>query len=120
MKGVYGKTWVIFCNKQHYFNFTEKIAFNLEMVFAAYNAGLRKQIFEIFGNANAIVLFGSYRKGDDNEKSDVDIAVEVSDNLGLRIMKMGAIPQLGYRKEVPVNLHICSRNIIDINLFSKI
>ncbi len=120
VKGVYGKAWVIFCNKQHYFNFTEKIAFNLGMVFAAYNAGLRKQIFEIVGNASAIVLFGSYRKGDDNEKSDVDIAVEVSDNLDLRIINIGAIPKFGYRKDVPVNLHIFSRNKIDINLFSNI
>ena len=65
-------------------------------------------------------MFGSYRKGDDTEDSDIDIAVEVSDNKGIRIVPFAIIHKFGYRKDVLVNLHIFSRNKIDINLFSNI
>jgi predicted nucleotidyltransferase len=71
-------------------------------------------------NSRAVVLFGSYRKGDDIETSDIDIAVEVIGDAEMKIMPLGAIPQLGYRKKVPVNIHIFSRNKIDINLFANI
>ena len=119
-KNVYGKTWIITCNKNHYFNFTKKVVFNLAMIFEAYGCGLKEHIFSIVGNAQAVILFGSYRKGDDTEKSDVDIAVEVTSNTDLKIIPLGKIPQFGYRKDVSVNLHIFSRNKIDINLFSNI
>ncbi|MBI2144229.1 nucleotidyltransferase domain-containing protein [Candidatus Woesearchaeota archaeon] len=120
VKNVYGKTWIITCNKNHPFNFTKKIAFNLAMVFEAYQSGLRGRIFGIVGNAQAVILFGSYRKGDDTEKSDVDIAVEIASNTDLKVLQLGTIPQFGYRKDVPVNLHVFCRNKIDIHLFSNI
>ncbi|MBI4441669.1 nucleotidyltransferase domain-containing protein [Candidatus Woesearchaeota archaeon] len=119
-KNIYGKTWIITCNKNHHFNFTKKIAFNLAMVFEAYESGLRDQILPLVGNAQAVILFGSYRKGDDTEKSDIDIAVEVTGNADLRIIQLGRISQFGYRMDVPVNVHIFSRDRIDINLFSNI
>lgn len=119
-KKVYGKTWRITCNKDHPHNLTTKIAFNLAMVYRAYYGGLRDHILKIIGNAKSIVLFGSYRKGDDNEESDVDIAVEITDNKEPRIVELGAIPKFGFRENVKINLHIFSRNKIDLNLFSNI
>ena len=71
-------------------------------------------------NAKSIILFGSCRKGDDTEKSDIDIAVEIVENTELEISKMGNLEQFGYRKNIPINLHIFSRNKIDLNLFSNI
>ena len=120
IKKIYGKTWIISCDKNHPYNITKKIVFNLAMVFDAYYGGLRNDIFKAVGNSKAIVLFGSYRKGDDDEESDIDIAVEVSDNSDLRVVHLGTVSQFGYRKDVPVSLHIFSRNKIDINLFSNI
>ena len=79
-----------------------------------------KKIYEKVGNAKAIILFWSYRKGDDNEKSDIDIAVEVIGNQDLKIVNLENIHQFGYRKNVPVNLHVFSKNKVDINLFSNI
>lgn len=119
-KKVYGKTWIITCNKSHSFNFTKKIAFNLAMVFESYQSGWRDNILSIVGNAQAVILFGSYRKGDDTEKSDIDIAVEVANNIDLKVIQLGTIPQFGYRKNVLVNLHVFSRDKVDINLFSNI
>jgi len=72
------------------------------------------------GKHKAIYLFGSYRKGDDNEKSDIDIAVEVLDNKDIRIIEAGIISKFGFRKNVKINLHIFSKNKVDFNLFSNI
>ena len=119
IKKTYGKTWSIRCNKQHTYNSTRKISSNLEVIFENY-PNWRQQIIDIAGNPKAVILFGSYRKGDDTEDSDIDIAVEVSDNKNIRIVPFGIMPKFGYRKNVPVNLHIFSRNKIDINLFSNI
>jgi predicted nucleotidyltransferase len=119
-KKVYGKAWRITCNQNHIYNLTTKVSFNLSMLYNAYYNDLKEQILRIVGNAKSIILFGSYRKGDDNEKSDVDIAVEVADDEEVRIVELGLINEFGFRSNVQVNLHIFSRNKIDLNLFSNI
>ncbi|VVB77894.1 Nucleotidyltransferase domain protein [uncultured archaeon] len=116
-----GKTWRISCNQKHIYNFTRKISYNLSLVYQVlYEAGIINEISKIVGNPKVIVLFGSYRKGDDTDKSDIDLAIEIAGNEELRIVHLGNLPSLGYRKNVPVNLHIFSRNKIDLNLFSNI
>src|SRR3989338_5852151 len=95
-KKVYGRTWNLKCNTMHKYNFTRKISFNLLNVYEAYNHGLKEHILDAVGrNPKAIILFGSYRKGDDNEESDIDIAVEVNDNKDMRIIELGVIPKFG-------------------------
>ena len=114
---VLGRTWRIVCNKFHHYHTTIKIGYNLNTI---YSCGIIEEIHKKLDPPRAIILFGSYRKGDDNEKSDMDIAVEVLDGEGLRIVELGFLPTVGYRKNIRVNLHIFSRNRIDINLFSNI
>jgi predicted nucleotidyltransferase/biotin operon repressor len=120
LKKVYGKTWRITCNQSHSQYISNKIVFNLSMIYSAFNSSLKEEIHKVVGNPHSIVLFGSYRKGDDIEKSDIDIAVEVADNKEIRIIELGVIPKFGHRRDVSVNIHIFSRNKIDINLFSNI
>lgn len=112
-----GKVWRISCNKEHYYNHTVKIAYHLDMI---YRTNLLEETYKKFPNSRAVVLFGSYRKGDDNEKSDIDIAVEVLDKQKMSIHELGVIPRLGFRKNVKVNLHVFSRDRIDLNLFANI
>lgn len=120
IKKVYGKTWSIRCNQFHYFNRTKKIAFNLDMVSELYENELKKIIYELIPNPQSIILFGSYRKGDDNEQSDIDIAVEVLDEQEIRIIEAAIVLKFGFRQNVSVNFHIFSKNKVDINLFSNI
>ncbi len=116
-----GKTWRITCNQKHIYNQTKKVSFNLALVYQLlYNKGLINKIYELVGNPKSIILFGSYRKGDDTNKSDLDIAVEVAGNEELKIIELEHIPQIGYRKKVLLNLHIFSRKKINLNLFSNI
>jgi|SRR3989344_2060420 len=116
-KEVIGKLWKISCNLRHHYNATRKISYHLSLI---YESNIIGAIHEIFPNARAIILFGSYRKGDDAENSDLDIAVEVISNESPKIMELGVIPYLGYRQDIAVNLHVFSRNNISINLFANI
>lgn len=116
-----GRTWRISCNQKHPYNFTRKIGYNLSIVYQAlYESGIINDLYNAVGNPKSIILFGSYRKGDDTDKSDLDIAVEIIGNEKMKIVNLGNIPELGYRKNVPVNLHVFSRNKVDLNLFSNI
>ena len=116
-KEVLGRIWRISCNHNHSYNHTLKVSFNLGKV---YQSGILQSVHKLIRNPRAIVLFGSYRKGDDNEKSDIDIAVEVLDEEELKIKSLGNLARFGYRNNVPVNVHIFSRKKIDLNLFSNI
>jgi predicted nucleotidyltransferase len=90
------------------------------MVFEAYLNGLRDDIFAQVRNPSAVILFGSYRKGDDIETSDIDIAAEILDDKGCGIVELGRIAEFGYRKNITVNLHVFCRKNIDNNLFANI
>ena len=112
-----GKLWRISCNKGHIYNYTIKTSYNL---WSIYMTNIVYEIKKDIPNARAIILFGSYRKGDDDENSDIDIAVEVLGNEKPKIEEFGIISQLGYRKNIKINLYIFSRNKIDLNLFNNI
>ncbi|MFH1456386.1 MAG: nucleotidyltransferase domain-containing protein [archaeon] len=114
---ILGKLWRISCNKDHLYNYSRKISNNLTLI---KESPILESIHQIIPNPRAIILFGSYRKGDDNENSDIDIAVEVFNNEDLKIEDLGIIHELGFRKNVQVTLHIFSRNKIDLNLFANI
>ncbi|MDI6737598.1 MAG: nucleotidyltransferase domain-containing protein [Nanoarchaeota archaeon] len=114
---VLGRLWRIRCNKEHYFNHTLKISSNLANI---YTSSVIRAVHQAVPNAKAIILFGSYRKGDDIDASDVDIAAEIVGNEPPKIIELGVLEHLGFRKNVTVNLYVFSRNNIDINLFANI
>ena len=114
---ILGRIWRISCNKSHIYNYSKKISYNLMMI---YESGVLEEVHKIIKSPRAIILFGSYRKGDDNQDSDIDLAAEVINNEEPRIIELPSIQQFGYRKNVKVNLYIFSRNKIDLNLFSNI
>ena len=116
-KEIFGNVWQITFNPSHKDVVLQKIPYNLRLIYAS---GILEAIHEQFPNPLAIVLFGSYRKGDDTEKSDIDIAVEIAGKGVFEVLQLGVLPQLGYRQNVPVNLHIFSRDKIDPNLFANI
>lgn len=111
-----GRLWRIKANQNHPYFVSEKIPYHLNLV---YRSGIVEAIKSRF-NPLAIVLFGSYRKGDDVSDSDLDIAVETIGNEPLKIIELAAVQQFGYRTNVKVNLHVFSRNKIDLNVFANI
>ena len=49
-----------------------KRSYNLHTV---YESGLLKKLIETYQRPEAIILFGSYSKGEDTEESDIDVAI---------------------------------------------
>lgn len=117
MREILGKIWRISCNQNHAYNTSIKVPSHLSYI---YHSGILQEVARRFPGARAIILFGSYRKGDDMDTSDIDIAVEVLGNVPLTIEPLMKLPRIGYRKNVQVNIHVFSRKRIDINLFTNI
>ena len=112
-----GKAWILLANQKNLYFSRKKIPYHFDKI---YESGIVEAIRKAVPQARSIILFGSYRWGDDNEESDIDIAVEVLENKDMEIVRLGIIEQLGYRKNIPVNIYIFSRNKIDLNLFANI
>lgn len=116
-KEVLGKVWRISCNINHPYNISAKVPYHLTLI---YQSGILEAIYKQIPSPRAVILFGSYRKGDDTEQSDIDIAVEILGNEEMKLQELGRLEKLGFRQNVKVNLHIFSRNKIDLNLFANI
>jgi|SRR3989344_400073 len=114
---VLGRIWRISCNKYHIYNYSKKIGYNLTNI---YESGILDLIHKQIPNSRAITLFGSYRKGDDDERSDIDIAVEVLGDEEPKIINIGVLNKIGYRNGIKINVYVFSRNKIDLNLFANI
>lgn len=111
---IVGRTWLVSCNQHHQYNFSQKIAYFLgEILDSDLLQALRKE----FPSAKVIILFGSYRKGDCTDQSDVDIAIEGSVT---KIIEWGKFERLGYRSNVLINVHLINRKNINLNLFANI
>lgn len=114
---IVGNAWRLSVSQKHRFMATRKIPYNLGLV---YESGIVDMIYKKVPEAHAIILFGSYRWGTDNEISDIDIAVEILGNKSMEIKELATIDSLGLRKNVKVNIHVFSRAKIDLNLFTNI
>lgn len=112
-----GNAWQISMNQQNSYLTTKKIPYTLQMI---YESGIISRINKKIPNAKVIILFGSYRWATDNQNSDIDIAVETLKNEKLKIETLEVLKQIGFRKNIKVNIHIFSRKNIDINLFTNI
>lgn len=111
------KIWRIRANQSSGLFIKSKIVYNLNFV---YQSGLVEFLNDYFKNPKAIILFGSFRKGEDISGSDIDIAIEVEEGkehepLGLRELS-GFESTIGRR----IQIHLFNRKYIDENLFNNI
>ena len=95
----------------------EKIMYNLHMLV---RSNIPEFLVQKFNAPRCIVLFGSYRKGEDADGSDIDLAVEVPEGA-----KTGAFnfEEFGEFEETigrTVTVHVFSRKGMDDNLFVNI
>ena len=66
------------------------------------------------------MLFGSYRKGEDGDGSDIDIAVEVPEGAKTGIFHFEELAAFEKAMERKVTVHAFGRKDIDENLFVSI
>ncbi|MDI6720961.1 MAG: nucleotidyltransferase domain-containing protein [Candidatus Aenigmarchaeota archaeon] len=92
-----------------------KIVRNLSLI---NQSGLVEFLTIMCDNPKAIVLFGSFRWGEDVSDSDIDIAIEIENIKGYSSLKL---PQefekiLGMK----VQIYLFNRHSVDINVFNNI
>ncbi len=111
------KIWRIKANQTNWFFIRSKIVYNLNFI---YKQGLVEFLIEQYKNPKAIVLFGSFRKGEDLSNSDIDIAIESNDVKDYKIVGLREL--LDFEKIIgrKIQIHVFNRDSIDDNLFNNI
>jgi predicted nucleotidyltransferase len=111
------KIWRIKANMSNPDSIKNKIVYNLNSI---YQSGLVEFLNDYYKNPRAIILFGSFRRGEDLSSSDIDIAIE-NDFQKYELKTLPESPELekifGKRK---IQIHLLNRKNIDINLFNNI
>ena len=111
------KIWRIKANQQSRNFIKSKIIYNLNFI---YQSGLVEFLTEHFGNPKSIILFGSFRRGEDFSTSDIDLAIETDETeeyktIGLRILS-------DFEREIgrKIQIHLFTRKDIDVHVFNNI
>lgn len=111
------KIWRIKANQQSKNFIKSKIVYNLNFV---YQSGLLEFLNSHYGNPKAIILFGSFRRGEDLSTSDIDIAIETDEAKEYKTMRLRVLAD--FEKEIgrPIQIHLFNRNTVDVHVFNNI
>lgn len=112
-----GKVFRIRANMQNQEYTRRRIAHHL---MALFESNFLEYLEKQFPTARAIILFGSFRKGDDIATSDIDIAVEMTEDKDIHIVRppyLEAFEKLFGRE---IEIHAFNRKRVDINVFNSI
>lgn len=111
------KIWRVKASQESWIFKKSKIVYNLNFI---YQSGLVEFLNNKYGNPKAIVLFGSFRNGEDSSTSDIDIAIEdpfAKDYNTVRLADLDPYEKSINRK---IQIHEFDRKSIDIGLFNNI
>lgn len=111
------KIWRIKANVENWFFIRSKIVYNLNFV---YQSGLVEFLSDYFNNPKAIVLFGSFRNGEDLSTSDIDIAIEANEAESHKIIVLKELSEFEKIINRKINIHIFNRKKISTELFNNI
>ncbi|MEK6892650.1 MAG: nucleotidyltransferase domain-containing protein [Nanoarchaeota archaeon] len=111
------KIWRIKANHANWLFVKSKIVYNLNFV---YKSGLVEFLTDYFKNPKAIVLFGSFRKGEDLSNSDIDIAIESGEAKDYQVNGLRELTEFEKSIGRKIQIHLFNRENIDINVFNNI
>ena len=111
------KIWRIRAQQTSWVFVKHKIAYNLDFI---YKSGLVEFLIDYFKNPRSIILFGSFRKGEDISNSDIDIAVESSDFTTIQSFGLRELSEFEQEIKRKIQLHVFNQKNIDPSLFSNI
>jgi len=104
--------------KQDSWNFTKsKIIRNLNFL---YWSNVVEILNEHYRNPKSIILFGSFRRGDDISTSDIDIAIESEETKDYRVVELRELKEIENKLGKKIQIHIFNRRNVDINVFNNI
>jgi predicted nucleotidyltransferase/biotin operon repressor len=73
-----------------------------------------------FNNPKCIILFGSFRKGEDDEDSDIDLAVEVNTGVETGTFEYDEFKEIEKLLNRKITVHVYDRKKIKANVFTAI
>ena len=111
------KIWRIKSNQTNWLYIRSKIVYNLNFI---YKSGLVEYLVDLFRNPKAIVLFGSFRKGEDISTSDIDIAMEKDEFTEHKIIGLRELSDVEKNLDRRIQIHEFNRKVIDKGLFNNI
>ena len=111
------KIWRIKANQSNWLYVRNKIVYNLDLI---YRSGIVEFLIDYFKNPKAVILFGSFRKGEDLHKSDIDIAIESDEVDEYKTMGLRELAEFEKQIERKIQIHLFNRKSIDINVFNNI
>ena len=111
------KIWRIKANRQSENFIKSKIVYNLNFM---YQSGLVEFLIEHFGNPKAIVLFGSFRRGEDFSTSDIDIAIEAETEEYKTFRLVTLIENFERVIGRKIQIHLFNRKNVDLHVFNNI
>lgn len=111
------KIWRIKTNPTNPFYIKNKLIYNLNSIL---QSGLVEFLVDFFKNPKAIILFGSFRKGEDLSSSDIDMAVESGEAKEYKIIELKELSK--FEKDIgrKIQIHHFNRKYVDINVFNNI
>ena len=111
------KIWRIKADQTNWLFIRMKIIYNLNRI---YSSGLVEFLVDFFKNPKAIILFGSFRKGEDISNSDIDIAIESSDVKEYEITGFRELSEFENNLKKKIQIHLFNREKIDIGVFNNV
>ena len=111
------KIWRIRANRENPAFLRAKLLLNLAHI---YTSDLIEVLNLHYRNPKSIVLFGSYRKGEDISGSDIDIGIENDDVKEYTTVRLDELSKLEKQLDRKIQIHIFNRKTTDINLFNNI
>lgn len=111
------KIWRIRANQESSWFVKNKIIWNLSVL---YRSGVIELLNQDFNNPRAIILFGSYRRGEDISNSDIDIAIELDTEQEYQAIAFKEQARLEKELHRKIQIHLFHRKKIDLNVFNNI
>ncbi|MCK5023680.1 MAG: nucleotidyltransferase domain-containing protein [Candidatus Aenigmarchaeota archaeon] len=111
------KVWLIRANTENLDFIKWKIFHNLN---AIYTNNVMEFLNQQYKNNKAIILFGSFRWGEDGKDSDIDIAVEVAEDIGYDVHNFPALKEIETALNRKIQIHVFNRKSVDLNMFNNI
>lgn len=93
-----------------------KIIYNLNLL---NQSCLVESLIDYYKNPKSIILFGSFRKGEDISTSDIDIAIEY-DTKDYKVASLKELSELEKFLCRHIQIHLFNRKNVDINIFNNI
>src|SRR3990167_5337142 len=111
------KIWRIKANQQSGNFLKSKIVYNLNFI---YQCGLVEFLIEHFNSPKAIILFGSFRRGEDFSTSDIDIAIETDETEEYKTMGLRILTNFEQEIDRKIQIHLFNQKNVDNYVFNNI